>query len=232
MQSVDSLSTLIQRTLTGRRSTLRRTVEASAEVVIFGSSAAGLRAPSSDLDILCLSDRTSHFKDARLDLLCLSPEDARSRKWVQSELASHIACYGVWMAGRAEWVELARVNENVARAKRARLESYATALSRRWDRLNEPFRQKYAIKLRRETQRLILLGRGTAVPPTATLDRAWDSDPLTYDETSSALFRILRNIGGRGLSELEYRVRTSKGLYPTSGPQCGSPRAQAQLART
>ena len=49
------------------------------------------------------------------------------------------------------------------------------ALPRVWDRLHNGFRETYATKVRRETQRLILLENGVAVPPTLVLDQHWNS---------------------------------------------------------
>lgn len=51
-----------------------------------------------------------------------------------------------------------------------------------WSRLDEEFRVKYSIKLRREAQRLLLLSRGVPVPPTKMLDTTWRDFSASRDE--------------------------------------------------
>lgn len=156
---------------------IRHAVETSTEIVVFGSRASGLQGPSSDLDLLCISrTRTLHHKDRSLDLLCLSITDSRTAQWRGSELAGHIAAFGVLLEGDGDALKGISVGKEAIQHKRQRIEAYVRALSHKWFALDRVFKVKYAIKLRRETQRLYLLEQGVPIPPTRVLDEMWNAD--------------------------------------------------------
>src|ERR1700752_2084658 len=80
------------------------------ELVVFGSYAAGVSDPESDIDVLAVGPR---YRVARsgLDLISISPEHVMSAEWLGSELASHIVAYGVWIHGEGRWKELTTLSE-------------------------------------------------------------------------------------------------------------------------
>jgi len=59
-----------------------------------------------------------------------------------------------------------------------------------WLKLEECFRVKYSVKLRRETQRLVLLERGVPIPPTGILDNSWDAISPFPDEVHDRLLKF------------------------------------------
>ena len=63
-----------------------------------------------------------------------------------------------------------RLADEAIEAKRRRVASFMRALPQSWDNLEEGFRVKYSVKVRREMQRLLLLEHGTPIPPTRMLD--------------------------------------------------------------
>jgi hypothetical protein len=61
---------------------------------------------------------------------------------------------------------------------------------------------KYSIKLRRETQRLMLLEQGVAVPPTRVLDHEWTSVSQSVRDVRDRLHQIVPNPSDRFVVDL------------------------------
>src|SRR5215470_12584639 len=107
--------------------------------------------------------------------------------------ASEVIVFGSFSAGlERPWsdIDVLCIGGRKGKIKSASLDliiesSHVTAstrsLERSWDRLENCFRAKYALKLRRETQRLCLLERNLAIPPTRLLDQAWSDFGGTTD---------------------------------------------------
>ncbi len=151
------------------------------EVVIFGSYAVGANSRGSDLDVLAVGS-TTRVKHCGLDLVSLSYADVQSQGWLGSELASHVAIYGIWVRGYGEWKTLAVLSENSKIAKTRRIERLLRAVVKGWDDLHPAFQSRYRRNIRREFQRLHLLQQLIPIPPTAILDRLWQADrPLQMD---------------------------------------------------
>jgi predicted nucleotidyltransferase len=147
-------------------------VAEASEVIVFGSMSIGLQRQDSDMDVLCIGSSNFKLKSELIDLIVVSAEATKSQAWLQSELASHVATYGIWLRGVPEWTADVHIGGTAVSEKCRRIETFIMALQRSWLRLHECFRVKYSVKLRRETQRLILLERGVSIPPTRILDFA------------------------------------------------------------
>jgi hypothetical protein len=59
-----------------------------------------------------------------------------------------------------------------------------------WPTLDLRFKRKYSIKVRREAQRLLLMSRGQAVPPTRLLDENWHALASFAGELGEYLHRL------------------------------------------
>ena len=151
----------------------RKCLEESSEIIVFGSRSVGLERPDSDLDVVCVGSFNLKLKSALLDLNAIKTIETRQSRWLNSELASHIAEYGCWIKGTPDWIARVQIGDAAIEAKRRRLTAFMRALPDKWAVLDEGFRKKYSIKLRREAQRLLLLERGKPVPPTRVLDSFW-----------------------------------------------------------
>lgn len=154
------------------RKLLERTLQDCREVIVFGSRAVGVHARTSDLDLLCIGEPDCH-RSEKLDIVRRRPSEIEDPKWLGSELASHIATYGVVLRGPCEWRGVVSLGEQAVSHKERRVSALVSGLWRYWDRLHPEFRQKYLTTIRRESQRLKLLANGIAVPPTPVLDRDW-----------------------------------------------------------
>jgi len=147
------------------------------ELVVFGSRAAGLETPFSDLDVLVVRKHglAMPLPGVRgIDLVFRTEDEILSAEWLKSEMAGHIAACGRWLQGSGRWRNNALAvrgepNE-AAEAKRRRISRLAEALRNHWDRLTPDFRRRNLTTLRREKQRLQLLQSGIAIPPTRLLD--------------------------------------------------------------
>jgi hypothetical protein len=147
------------------------------ELVVFGSRAAGLETPFSDLDVLVVRKHglATPFSRVRgIDLVFRTEDEMLSAEWLKSEMAGHIAAYGRWLQGPSRWrnhaLAVCGASKDAAEAKQRRISRLAEALRNHWDRLTPDFRRRNLTTFRREKQRLQLLQSGIAVPPTRLLD--------------------------------------------------------------
>lgn len=142
------------------------------EIVVFGSASVGLDRPNSDLDLL-LVGQGKRFKSQQLDVVWKTKTDVASRRWLESELAGHIAKYGVWLQGEGDWVAGVRMGNRAIVYKRRLIVARAKALESAWRTLTVAYKAKHVIKLRRDLQRLEILIEKKAIPPTLMLDQKW-----------------------------------------------------------
>lgn len=187
----------------------KRIWDESSEVVVFGSTAAGLNGPHSDIDILA-SGPSRPRKTRALDLITYSPETLLTPPWVESELAGHIAAFGVWIKGSPQWTAGVKISEITLDRKLARIQRLLAATRDHWSRLDPDFRRRSLNSIRREIQRAALLEKGMAIPPTPELDRRAAQQPATElsgwiselqnvrtpDDGASLLSRLSRQFPG------------------------------------
>lgn len=183
--------------------------EEATELIVFGSRAAGVHSKASDLDVLFIGAPRRH-RSERLDIVSRTPAEIEHPKWLGSELAGHIAAYGVVIRGGAEWKDAVRPDEATVSYKERRVVALVDGLWAYWDRLHPEFRRKYLTTIRREVQRLELLRKGVAIPPSPILDRKWKNEPGTADSWT-VFFRTIKT----GSSETRDRLlRTSDLIIP------------------
>jgi predicted nucleotidyltransferase len=203
----ESLTELLAQRLRTGGVRAQQYVDAASEVIVFGSVSAGLDRPNSDIDVLCIGPYDCKLKTDVLDLIGFSRGATEDRTWLQSELVSHVAAYGSWIRGSAAWANHVRIGERVVVDKHRRVSAFIRSLSNSWVSLDGCFRKKYAIKLRRETQRLILLEQGIPVPPTRVLDNNWSSFAKSPLDICERLEIIAGNVKTGFMDELVSRVR-------------------------
>src|SRR5713101_294620 len=177
--SGSELSSCIRKHFVASRLRYDELVSEACEVVIFGSRAAGVHKPSSDLDVLFITPHKRRISAASLDCVLLFPEEVEHPFWLGSELASHVAAYGKWMKGADEGRNRVRISDRAIARKQRRVASVAENATRRWSRLHPVFHTKYVVTIRRELQRLDLLLDRVAVPPTPTLDSMWSAGQVS-----------------------------------------------------
>jgi predicted nucleotidyltransferase len=141
----------------------------ASDIIVFGSRAAGLNRPDSDLDLLIIADKSGHKRIGKLDLVFVPDEKVGSAAWRRTEIAGHVATFGVSLMNDRPAFDVIH-DDYAALRKQARIHRLVSSLVPSWRLLNDELRRKYLIRVRRELQRFRFLRRGLPVPPTATLD--------------------------------------------------------------
>jgi predicted nucleotidyltransferase len=140
----------------------------SEEVIIFGSYAAGVQNEDSDIDILFVC-KGKPFKSRFLDFVCISPERITLKSWLGTELANHVAKYGVWIKGTGHWRNQVFISNTALERKKIIILNRLTHI---WIK-NKGIGTKFRLKLFRDvildSYRLIQMSEGIAVPPNRTL---------------------------------------------------------------
>ncbi len=210
MQNRDSLAQIVVERL-GATAFGVKHFEESLEIVIFGSMSVGLQRPDSDIDVLCVGDQNFRLKTKELDLTVMRADATDSLLWLGSELASHVVEYGTWIKGASQWSGKVELGHEAVASKHHRIVAFLRALANSWFTLEECFRVKYSIKLRRETQRLLLMERGEPVPPTVILDRFWDSISIPPYAVHDRLRRLIPSSPSSGFTnDLSTRIEDSQ----------------------
>ncbi len=186
------------------RDLLNRLLDDSVEVVIFGSRASCVHSRLSDLDIFCVG-ACQRYKSERLDIVSRTSSQVGELKWLGSELAGHVATYGIVIRGRTDWKSAVRVSDAAVAHKERRVISLVNGLWTYWDRIHFEFRRKHLVTIRREVQRLQLLREGVGVPPTPILDSRWKNGHWT----SEAWVRSVKNIKTKDGGSLDRLLRTT-----------------------
>jgi hypothetical protein len=146
----------------------------ASQVILFGSRALGLAREDSDWDLLCVGVGATH-RDGTLDVVWITEDHLTSEAWLTSELAGHIAGYGLWLRGSDTWSQHVRVGPAAIRAKRAAIAIQIREIERWWTDLTPGYRAKHLRLLRRDAQRLRHLMAKRPVPPADLLDEQWRS---------------------------------------------------------
>jgi len=159
--------------------TSRQIFDVAQQVIVFGSWAVGANTSDSDLDILCVGEGKTHLSK-ELDVVWLPESVIFAKSFLGSELANHVAVFGVWLKGSDEWRHRVFVSHNAIMRKCDAIVRHVAS----YVRIQQCFSPSYVIKhrtlLRRNLQRLSMLANGEAVPPSKFLDE------LAADESSIA----------------------------------------------
>jgi nucleotidyltransferase-like protein len=142
------------------------------EIVLFGSRSQGVAGPDSDWDLLCVGEGSTS-RVGSVHLVWVPSTEMFTRKWLGSELAGHIAAYGVWLVGTSHWQNQVFVSATALAHKQRIVKARLAALDRYQHDLAPARRAYYGLRIRRDVQRLMILRAGRPVPASPLLDRAW-----------------------------------------------------------
>jgi len=145
------------------------------QIILFGSSTlTSFRSPS-DIDLLCVGEG-ARLKRREVDLVWISMPAIRSQAWLGSELANHVARFGIWLHGSDDWSHRVFVSARAINRKHRSIIARRRGLERLWRTLRSEYREKHLLKLRRDIQRLWMLNASTPVEPAPLLDRRWQEE--------------------------------------------------------
>ncbi len=183
-------------------------------IALFGSRAGGCARPASDWDLLCVGSGSPR-RLSGVDLVWIEPGSVEAATWLGGDLAGHVAAHGVWLHGAPPW-RLEDVSFTLAaRRKEERIARRIGSIAQIWELWRAPYRQKHAVRLRRDVQRLHLLLQRIPIPPTAVLDAAWLAQPASQElEATLCALRADRDLA-RELVELFVPTEMSAVLAPT-----------------
>ena len=137
----------------------------SSEIVIFGSYAVGCESMDSDIDVLFVGEG-KRIKTRKLDFIWINPKKLQQRSWLGSELANHIANYGVWAKGSGQWRGNVFVSEASVLKKKESIYVRLIHLYLKRNSLSHNSLKRLFIKVLLDFYRLTLLMGKKAIPPT------------------------------------------------------------------
>jgi predicted nucleotidyltransferase len=150
----------------------RSLYQRAEQVIVFGSWAVGVQRQTSDIDVLCIG-RGRTFSSDHLHIIWMSSERLADHVRRGSELACHLANYGIWLKGTRTVPKHVSPSTDTINRRRYLIDSRMRALTTYWPQLRSEFRKKHALKVRRDLQRLRLLEAGRANLPAPALDKQW-----------------------------------------------------------
>lgn len=143
-------------------------VREAEEVVLFGSRAADCADDTSDFDLL-LVGRGKRLKRGSLDVIWVRPRALRSPSWLGSELANHVAKFGIWLKGNGDWRNSVFASNASVVSKREKLLVRLSRLYVRRRSLRGDYLQAALVPVVLDLYRLDVLLKRQAVPPAPVL---------------------------------------------------------------
>jgi predicted nucleotidyltransferase len=157
--------------------------EKSSQVVIFGSFACGCENSRSDIDILFVGEgKKRGYKG--LDFIWFKPQRISSKSWLGSELATHIAAYGIWAKGDNHWRDLVFFSKAAIKRKKERIYNRLLHILLKKDELSMSSKYELTQKVLLNCHRLKMLYDKVPIPPTAI------SAQLIMQENSNILIEM------------------------------------------
>jgi predicted nucleotidyltransferase len=137
----------------------------SIEIILLGSYAAGCERADSDIDILFVGDG-KRKKTRKLDFIWIKPDKINQKSWLGSELANHVASYGLWIKGDGTWRQKVFISETSISRKKEAIYVRLIHLYLKRHKYRQYSIQKLFIKVLLDFYRLYLLTSKKAIPPT------------------------------------------------------------------
>ncbi len=141
----------------------------SSEIVVLGSYAVGCERIDSDIDILFVGNGKRN-KTRKLDFIWIKPDKVNQKSWLGSELANHVASYGLWLKGDGAWRRKVFVSETSISRKKEAIYVRLIHLYLKRSKYRPYSMKKLSIKVLLDFYRLYLLTDKKAIPPTKMIN--------------------------------------------------------------
>lgn len=184
----------------------------SSEVIIFGSYAYGCTHPNSDVDILFVGDGKRKSKKY-YDFIWIKPDKLFSSVWLSSELALHVAKYGIWVKGESAWKDKVFFSEITYTRKKKLIFDRLIDLYLQRDKLSIHRKQDFIEKIILNTLRLKNSLNKIPNPPTYVTLNGIDIFSLLADEIFN---EKLLGRAGKVLMEDTFRHHDIKQILESS----------------
>jgi len=136
----------------------------SSGIIIFGSYAIGCENRDSDVDILFIG-KGRRIKTKKLDFIWVHPDKIYKNSWLGSELAHHIAKYGLWLKGDDEWRRHTFISKTAITRKKERIYNNLIHIFLKRHNLYPKSLKRLFLKIYIDFYRLWLLEHNIAIPP-------------------------------------------------------------------
>lgn len=140
----------------------------ATEVILFGSYAQNQNTPSSDIDILFINTKNS-YRSENVDFITLNPKNIHRKSWLGSEIANHIAKYGLWLKGEGEWKDKTFVSSNSIKKKKERIYKRMISIYLKKETLSSDSAEKLFKRVILDLGRLTFLNNKESVPTTQSI---------------------------------------------------------------
>ena len=163
--TVNSILNKIDRRFPDFQKLYQRCEETSIEIVLFGSYACGCEYSESDIDILFIGDGTRK-SSKYFDFIWATPRRIKAKRWLSSELAIHIANYGLWIKGTGIWRDQVFFSQATITQKKQRIFDRLLHIYLQGKRLSLQKKKIFIQKVILNTLRLKNLENKIPNPPT------------------------------------------------------------------
>jgi hypothetical protein len=170
--------------------------------VVFGSYAYGCEDDSSDIDMLFIGNG-KRVKKNKIDFIWKKPDEITSKRWLGSELANHIAEYGVWGKGDQNWRNDTFIGNFAIEKKKQKIYERMVHILLKRQKYSKLAINKLFVSVYLDFLRLTMLYTNKAIPPKAILIRNINSmnvnliDEMIKDE-------YLGRVGENMIKEIFY----------------------------
>lgn len=178
---------------------LLQSITKCEEAIIFGSFATGHEGPSSDLDILLVGNGKK-IKTRNLEILWVDKNKLFKKTWLTSELASHVAKYGLWLKGDGNWRNLAAIGSAAITRKKIKILTMLAHIYLKKNKLRTQSLYNALDNVFLDVYRLKHMIVNMPVPPTAIIIDLAASNGLV--ETGRLFIEIFGKIGTAYLDEI------------------------------
>lgn len=166
----------------------------SIEIVLFGSYAYGCEHFESDIDILFVGNKKRQ-NSKYFDFICIKPERLESKTWLSSELAIHIAKYGIWLKGEGLWRNQVFFSQAALTRKKQRIFERLMHIYLQKEKLSLSKRKFFIQKIILNTIRLDNLEKKLPNPPTyVTVNELHDKSNFFSEMFRSHLLGSVGNV--------------------------------------
>ena len=147
----------------------------SEQAVIFGSYASGFQLDESDIDILFIS-KEKNIKTKYLDFICIKPDKLHLKSWLGTELANHVASFGIWIKGDDSWKHEVFISNSSLERKKIIILNRLAHLFVKKNSISQTLMLRLFEDVLLDSYRLIQMDEGCAVPSNVVLINRFIND--------------------------------------------------------